>query len=88
MTMAEGKKRQRPTVAQVKELEERIGTLEDEKVFLKTKMESQEKHYSYMAKELETLREEKRNVELQNEELEREVYFLRNRGFWARVFNR
>ena len=88
MTMAEKKKRVRPTVAQVNELQERIVTLEDEKSFLQTKYESQEKHYSYMAKELERLREECKKLKEEKADLQRDKYFLLNRGFWARVFNR
>ena len=82
------KKRMRPTVAQMKELEERIGTLQDEKATLESTYESQLKHYTYMADELERLREERRELEKEVFLLKRENTYLINRGFWARMFNR
>ena len=86
--MDERKRRLRPTVAQMRELEERIGTLEDEKAMLVTRYESQQRHYKYMADELERVREECKELEKKVEDLKSDNYFLLNRGFWARVFNR
>ena len=63
----EEKKRQRPTVAQVKKLEKENKMLSDENGMLLSKISL-----------LESVCDDRCN----------EIARLRNRGFWARVFNR
>lgn len=81
MNMEEKKKRMRPTVAQVRELEERIASLESENALL-------ERSNGYMEDELNRVRETVLSHLKKIGELRNKLEILRCRGFWARLFNR
>lgn len=55
---------------------------------LKDKNTQIEKSNDYMEKELMRIRSEEKDGNAELDELRREVEYLRNRGFWARIINK
>ena len=64
-----------------KVLKDRIDTLERENDTLSRSNE-------FMASELNSIREQDSSVAQENQELRDEVFYLRNRGLWARILNK
>ena len=81
MTMAEKNERVRPTVSMVNALNKEINGLKEMNLAL-------DKQNEWMDKELESLRSELAQQMTENLDLQRELTYLRNRGFWGRVFNK
>ena len=81
MTMAEKNERVRPTVSMVNALNKEINGLKERNLAL-------DKQNEWMDKELESLRSELAQQMTENLDLQRELTYLRNRGFWGRVFNK
>lgn len=89
----EKKKRWRPSLGEYRALERTISELRDgsataaEYNDLLAKNNTLDKHNSQMAKELDKLRLEIKEQDKEIADLNREITYLRNRGFWGRVFN-
>lgn len=99
--MEENRKRVRPTWAKVRELEAKLADQIDGTSLLvkdcdewrekfrklKGQNETLEKSNKFLGYAMEKLRKEMDELEKKNDGLCDELYCLRERGFWARVFN-
>lgn len=87
------RKYRRPTVAQVRELESKLSELMDITVpvtkynDLKTECDTLQKSNEHMENELERMRAKVSALRNTINELQTDIYCLRHRSFWERVFN-
>lgn len=94
-TMEEKKKRWRPSLTAYRELQRQVdealvslSKARKDVLSCKTELDALRRSNSLMEKELSLQQQMNDDLNKQNWKLRDELFDLKNRGFWARVFNR
>ncbi len=93
--MEEKKKRWRPSLTEYRELQKQVdealaslSKAREDILSCKTEMDTLRRSNSLMEKELSLQQEKNNDLNKQNRRLRDELFYLKIRGFWARVFNK